>query len=354
MAELHVRSATEQVADYLRGELLQRRWTGQLPGSNWLARELAVGHNTLDAALALLEAEGLLVPQGKGRRRRIDLGNLRDTGGLHLELMLHEAGDRKWSYVIELIYRLQAAGHTTGFADRTLFDMGMEPKRVARLVEATQADVWLVLGGSREVLEWFAARPQPAYALFGRQPSVDIAGVGIYKTAALTAAVARLVALGHRRIVMLTRPERRRPEPGVYEKRFLEMLEGHGIPTGPFNLPDWENDPTSLRDCLDALYAHTPPTALILSEPQLYFAVQQHLTRRGLDAPRDVSLLCGDGDVLFDWLEPQVAHLRWDAARLSRHVLRWVRQVAQRQDDRRQSLIQAEFVPGGTLGPVPT
>jgi len=251
-----------------------------------------------------------------------------------------------------LIYKLQAEGHSIGFAGCSLTEMGMDVARIARYIDATEADAWLIKSGSREVLAWFAARPQPSYALFGRQPSVDIAGVGIYKTPALKAAVARLVALGHRRIVMLTRPERRRPEPGLYEKRFLEMLEKHGISTCPYNLPDWEDNPGALRDCLDALYAHTPPTALILSEPQLYFAAQQHLAMRGIVAPRDVSLLCGDGDVMFDWLEPQVAHLRWDAAPLSRHVLRWVRNVARGKESRRQSLVEAEFVEGGTIGPV--
>lgn len=354
MAHLQVRSAAEQVAEYLRGELVRRRWTGHMPGSSWLARELGVGHNTLDAALALLEAEGILVPQGKGRKRRIDLGDRGDLSGLRIELLLHDASDQKRDYLVELIYKLQEAGHSAGFANRTLRQMGMNLGEIAGFIDKTEADIWLVLGGSREVLEWFADRPQAAYALFGRQPAVDIAGTGTFKTPALAWAVDRLVALGHRRIVMLTRPERRKPVPGIYEKRFLETLERHDIPTGAYNLPDWEDSPADFRRCLDELYAHTPPTALIVSEPQLFYAAQQHLASRGMVAPRDVSLLCGDDDAMFAWAEPEVSHLRWDSRRLSRNVMRWVRQVARGQDVRRQSLIEAEFVPGGTIGPVPS
>lgn len=353
MADFQVRSATEQVADHLRDELLRRRWTGDLPGSSWLARELGVGHSTLDGALALLEAEGLLIPQGKGRKRRIELGERGDRDGLDIKLLLHAFSDQTQDYLIELIHKLEESGHRAGFAKRTLTDMGMDLKKLAGFIDKTEADAWLVLGGSREVLEWFAAHPQPAYALFGRQPSVDIGGVGTYKTSALARAVDRLVALGHRRIVMLTRPERRKPEPGLYEKRFLETLAKHDIPTGAYNLPDWEDDPAEFRRCLDQLYAHTPPTALIISEPQLFYAAQQHLASGGMVAPRDVSLLCGDADVTFAWAEPEVAHLRWDSRRLSRNVLRWVREVVRGQDVRRQSLIEAEFVPGGTIGPVP-
>ena len=312
MAPFLVRSATEQVAAHLRDEIRRRRWVVHLPGSHTLAKELGIGKGTIEAALAKLEAEGVLVPQGVGRRRRIDLGKIGDIGGLQIKFLPYEATDRKRDFLIELIYKLQAAGHSAGFASRALGEMRMDLKKLAGLIDKTEADCWLVLGGSRGVLEWFAARPQPAYALFGRQPSVDIGGTGTLKTPALARAVDRLVDLGHRRIVMLTRPERRKPEPGLYEKRFLEMLEGHGIQTGPYNLPDWENTLSSFRDCLDALYAHTPPTALIVSEPQLFYATQQYLAWRGMVAPRDVSLLCGDADAIFAWAEPTVAHLRWD------------------------------------------
>jgi DNA-binding LacI/PurR family transcriptional regulator len=353
MAHFLVRSATEQVAEHLRDEIRRGRWVVHLPGSHKLARELGIGKGTIEAALALLEAEGVLVSQGVGRRRRIDLSNIGDLGGLQVKFLPYEDADRKRGFLVELIYKLQADGHGAGFAERSLSEMGMNLKKLAGCVEKTEADAWLVLGGSREVLAWFAARPQPAYALFGRQPSVDIGGTGTYKRRALARAVDRLVALGHRRIVMLTRPERRKPEPGLYEKHFLEMLQKQGITTGAYNLPDWENDPSDFRRCLDGLYAHTPPTALIASEPPLFYAAQQHLALRGMVAPRDVSLLCGDADAMFAWSEPEVSHLRWDSRRLSRNVLRWIRQVARGQDVRRQSLIEAEFVPGGTLGPVP-
>jgi len=39
---------------------------------------------------------------------------------------------------------------------------------------------------------------------------------------------------------------------------------------------------------------------------------------------------------------------------LSRNAVRWIGQVARGEDNRRQSLIEAEFVEGGTIGPAPT
>lgn len=58
----HFLTISEQVAAYLREELIQERWSGDMPGMNSLAVELGVNSKTADAALMLLEKEGLLVP----------------------------------------------------------------------------------------------------------------------------------------------------------------------------------------------------------------------------------------------------------------------------------------------------
>ena len=53
-------------------------------------------------------------------------------------------------------------------------------------------------------------------------------------------AVGKMVKLGHRRIVMIARSEKRKPKPALYEQKFLDELEQLGIATGPYHLPDWE------------------------------------------------------------------------------------------------------------------
>ena len=39
-------------------------------------------------------------------------------------------------------------------------------------------DAWVIIAGSREVLEWFVEQQIPAFALFGRRDGLPIAGVG--------------------------------------------------------------------------------------------------------------------------------------------------------------------------------
>lgn len=249
-------------------------------------------------------------------------------------------------------HRLEERGHRVAFAAKTLADLKFDVNRVARLVTKTGGDAWVIRAGPRPVLEWFAAQPVPAFAMFGRQHGVPMASLATLKSPAVAQALRRLVALGHRRIVMLAREERRKPTPGLLERRFLEELERLGICTGAYNLPDWENNQRGFHQCLDSLFRHTPPSALFISEPAIFFAMQQYLAGKRLAVPRDVSLIVLDDHPAFEWFEPEVSHIRNDTRRWVPRVVRWAENVAHGREDQRETLIRAKFVEGGMIGPV--
>ena len=151
---------------------------------------------------------------------------------------------------------------------------------------------------------------------------------------------------------MVAREERRKPYPGLMERTFLDELEAFGIATGAYNLPDWEDCPDGLHDRIDSLFRYTPPTALIIGEVPIYIAVERHLARLGLLTPRDVSLVCLDPNPFMIWSRPVVSHISWDSGPMIRRIVGWANNVARGKDDRRQSFTKAEFVEGGTIGPV--
>ena len=103
---------------------------------------------------------------------------------------------------------------------------------------------------------------------------------------------------------------------------------------------------------LDNLYRVTPPSALILDEAFLFIAAHQHLAHRGILAPQHVSLVCTSPDPTFAWCQPTIAHIRYDIRPALRRVVRWADNLARGKEDRRQSSTKAEFVDGGTVGPV--
>ncbi len=324
-----------------------------MPGRNQLVRELGVSGRTVELALQLLEKEGWLVPQGAGRPRRIELPKQIAAPTLRVEIFPDEALARKVGYLVDLRHRLAEAGHVAAFAPRNMLELGMDVARIRRLVEASEARAWVVVSAPRHVLEWFSEQSRPAFALFGRREGVRIAAGGPDHAPPMRTAVKRLIALGHRRIVMLDRWGARGAGPERAARAALEEMAEYGFSTGAYNLPAWDASPAGLRQILDELFRVTPPTALIIDEAFLYHAAKEHLAQRGILAPRNVSLICVDGDPTFDWCEPSVAHICWDSRPLVKRIMRWASNVARGREDLRQTFVKAQFVDGGTIGPAP-
>jgi DNA-binding LacI/PurR family transcriptional regulator len=341
MQPFHLKTAVEQITEHLRREILEGGVSGKM---------LGVGTETVIAAMEILEREKLLVSQGPRRGRKImrpEGGDARS--GLQVSILHYEASDAHDEHMVAMRHRLGERGHRVAIAVKNMMDLKFDVERVARLVKQTGGDAWVIRSGSRPVLEWFAAQPVPAFAMFGRQTNLPIAGLVNLKSPAMVEALRRLVDLGHRRISLLVREERRKPNPGFTERRFLEELERLGIQVGPYNLPDWEDEAQSFRRCLQSLFSHTPPTALLFGEPTYYFAALQFFSEIGIVVPHDVSLLVLEDHPAFEWFVPQVSHLHTDTRRWVRRVVQWVDHVASGQEDRRETLIKSEFVAGGTI-----
>ena len=348
-----LRTYAEQVAEHLRSGILAGRWAGELPGEDRLGAELNVNHTTVGTAIRQLEKEGLLVNRGAGRPRGILVPENAAVPSLRIAILLYEKIDRKLDYNVDLQHRLIEEGHFPTIPPKALVDLKMDVQRLADLVGKTEADAWVIQSGSTEVLEWFSRQSAPAFALAGRRRGVNIAGSGPDKLPAARAAVRRLFELGHRRIVMLAREERRKPGPGQMERGFIQELQNLGIATGAYNLPDWDDTRDGLYRLLDSLFRHTPPTALLIDEVPLYLAVELYLARLGLLSPERVSLFSLDPSPVFRWRRPSVAHISWDSQPIINQIVKWVDNVARSRDDRRQTFTKAEFVEGGTFGPVP-
>ncbi len=191
MKPFHPLSAAEQTADHLRTEIQAHRIQGEMPGIHQLAAELGVNHKTVKAALHLLEKDGLLVAQGLGRPRRIERSSAKKSLTLRIAVLLYEPSDKTVSYFNQLLVQLNDAGHTAFFAKKTLIELKMDVPRVENFVGKTEADAWVIAGGSRSVLEWFAQRDLPAFALFGRSVPVNLAATAPRKGPALIEATRR-------------------------------------------------------------------------------------------------------------------------------------------------------------------
>ena len=346
----------DQVTEHLRSEILRGRWGSTLPGKHQLAAELGVNNKTVEAALRQLEKTGLLLPQGAGRKRLINVrGRSHSKRALRIALLLndHEI-DEKTKLLLEVKHALDAAGHTIINLPKSLTTLRFDPKLVAALVRKTEADAWIILAGSRGVLEWFASQPVPAFALFGNRVGVKIPSVAPNKPPVIAEATRHLIELGHRRIVLLARRAVRLPQPTASLAAYLDTLREHGCQVGEFNLPDWEETNAGFHECLRSLFRATPPTALIVDEVTYFVATMQFLLLQGLRVPADVSLICTDDDVALSHCDPPVACMRWDLRPVIRRIVSWAANVSRGKADFTQTLTPAEFMPGGSVGPAST
>jgi len=319
-----VLSASAQVARHVREGIHSGVWRGTLPGENRLVAELGVGRDTVKASLQMLEDEGLLRSLGQGRRREIVARPPGKPQGHRIILLLAEAMNVAEPISMDIAHSLRGAGHKVDYAAKTLRQMRNHPAQVSRLLAQTKTDAWMVFFAPRSVLEWFEGQRVPCLAVAGRH-----------------------------RIVLIVREMRSKPGPGAPEQAFLDELKAQGIRSGAYNLPDWNDDAHGLRHLLESLFRTTPPSALLVSTPELFNAVQIQLARWGLNAPEDFSLICTDYHNEFQWRLPAISHLAWDSRPLVRRVVKWADNVRLGREDRRKTYTKTEFVEGGTIGSVP-
>lgn len=358
MKPLRRQPLAEQTAAHLIEAMRAGRWGDTLPGVNALAKAFDVSRETVRAALRLLESNGSLLPGGPGRSRVIatEIPAAREQRKLHIAILLHgplsEENAEMQRTMLRLQHAIDSAGHVCFFADGYQARLRYDVRKIAQLVKETPADAWVVFAGTGETLEWFSAQPTPAIAFGGRCIGVPIASAGTDITPALAEAMRELIALGHRRIVLISPQNWRKPVPGRIAQVFTAELAECGITTDEYNLPDWEETPEGLQALLNSLFHVTPPTAIFVVEPAHAVAILAFLGQRGFRVGRDVSLVCMLSDPAFTWRRPPITHFEGNTEPLIRRVVRWVETVARGCPDREQKNFPVEFIRGGTIGPV--
>jgi DNA-binding transcriptional regulator YhcF (GntR family) len=217
----------ERVAAHLREGIQQGQWGDQFPGEQQLARDLDVSRYTVRKALRILEKEGVLGGHGHGRNRSITAAGAAVAAQrpLRVNILRHDESltdNTQTSMVlIEIMHSLEAAGHQVSQLKKSQIELRHDVARLTRQLAGTPADAWVIEAGSRPLLEWCAKQPTPCFALYGRTKGLALARTGPDSVQAYGDATRQLIALGHRRIVLIVREGFRKPPLGGCELAFM-------------------------------------------------------------------------------------------------------------------------------------
>jgi DNA-binding LacI/PurR family transcriptional regulator len=349
----------EQTVQHLRKGLGEGRWRGRLPGVVRLAAECAVSKGVVRSALQQLEAEGILQDRGRGRSRvvaetlQVKVPRRVLRVGIFLHERMTDENPGMQSTLLRIKHHLEEAGAACFLSGKCQAGLRHQMGRMTGYLAATPADAWVLVAPRVELLEWFHLQATPCIFLGSRTGHFQLAGAGLDLKSSMQAATRKLLELGHQRIVLVDPAGLRLPRLSESVLAFTSELEAHGIRwTQSYNVPDWEETPQGYRNLLLGLFSATPPTALLVDETPRVLATYAFLAERGWRVPDQVSLIATQWDSSLTWCHPPIAHLRWDDEAIVRRVVRWVADLARGKADRRLVPFPAEWVPGGSAGPV--
>ncbi|WP_395738006.1 substrate-binding domain-containing protein [Prosthecobacter sp.] len=342
----------EHTARHLREGFRSGRWQGLLPGVRQFATEFGVSRDVVLEALRLLEAEGLVIHEGAGRSRSVATtrrGAVRKTlrVGILLPSPLEEDNAHTHELITGIRQTIESLGHAGFIAPKCSLQLGGKISRIRRHLEECKADAWIIYSADRDVLEMAVELDMPVFALGGISEGLPLAGSRTDLTAPMETAVDHLVKQGHRQIVLICPPKWRSPRLNHAAAAFVNRLHTHSIRADTaYHVPEWEHTPAGLHALLRALFFATPPTALLIMEPECVGPGLVFLAEHGLAVPRHVSLINLLPDPMQAFYRIGLAHFEWPVQPHIANVVRWVRAVARGRADLRFSTIAPAFVQG--------
>lgn len=348
-----------EVAACLRDRMARGDWTRVLPGEIELARELKVGRNTIRAALAVLEKEGL-VRTATGKRREVmpavskKRKQLVRVAVILLPLPWQSLPPATLLLIDALRLRLHDAGWQLQMVAEAAAFRRSPGTVLASLVARYPSAVWILYRSTATMQRWFEKKKLSAVIAGSCHPGISLPQVDTDFRAASRHAAERLLGLGHRRLLALAPVD---PFPGDEEslRGFQEgvaAVEGASLLVFPI-----KDSKTSVIQALRRIWCiHERPTGIFILEARHTATTLTFLAQQAVGVPGDISLVSRDPDVFLTYLVPEPAHYERQPEAFAKKLEHLVIALGSGLPLKRsRHLLMPNFVRGETLGrpPVP-
>jgi DNA-binding LacI/PurR family transcriptional regulator len=326
------------VARHLRHHVPPAHADGTIPGVRLLAKTLEVSVPTLCKALHLLEAEGFLESGGGRRKWRLadpssqaseplSGSALRTTSRRLLFLTPQPLGEQRFSGVevfASLLDRLATSEWEVVYRVERFSEAKTPRRSWDELLATMDPGAMVVLGGTPVLAQWADKLPCRTLFFGGDPGSVGLPLLAVSLSTMLKDAAARLLALGHRRILL---PLCARL-PYIVEKcsRVANTLNTAGKRLEKSLVIEESRymGPEVIVNLLRKHWKKDPPDAVIFLDWREFVAASGFFNRAGILIPRDVSVIILSQNTAMEWYSPAISHYEHPVKLMSRSIARWV------------------------------
>lgn len=301
--------------------------------SNVFSRPEIVREEVRERVRAVARELGYHGPDPKGRLLRA--GKVKAIGVATVEPLTYFFED---PYARALMQGIAEACHAAG--EGISLVSAMNEEELAWNMQSALVDGFILfcLESGPHLIELANERRLPFVTLEFGTEDASIPAISIDNLAGARLAAEHLAALGHRHFAVLSMPivdgrvepaDWKDAQSAIYSatrKRaagYAAVLVEHGIDLATVPIFECENDTPSVEAAMEHFFAAaTQPSAILAQSDRMAFAALDWLKRRGLQVPRDVSIVGFDGVPESASSEPPLTTIVQPIAEIGRRAVR--------------------------------
>jgi DNA-binding LacI/PurR family transcriptional regulator len=347
-------SLTSQIAAAIRKGIEDGVWDGSLPGERRLCELFQASRPTIHGAMRALAKEGWFEIR-PGRRNQIRTHGSRRSRhppGRSVGIIVHEPFSHLGSILAqglnEMRVHLAAQGFTTEVYVSPVHTPRAQTRGLESFIRQSRVSCCVLVSTSRAVQRWFSEHSLPALVLGSCHPSVRLPSLDVDYRAVCRHAAGHLLRKGHRHLALVV-PDFGTAGDLASEQSFKDAVEQHNDGARA-SIVRHSGTSRSIASKLDTLFkSRQPPTALLVARTPYVFAVIMHLLNRGIGVPAAVSLIARDSELMFEQVDPPLAHYAFKSDAYVRLLCRLMLQMLNERLSPKPILIVPKFVAGRTV-----
>jgi DNA-binding LacI/PurR family transcriptional regulator len=350
-------SAVDLVVEALRTECASGKWDDRLPGTRVLAERLGVSPPTVSAALAKLAEAKILHGGGERRAYRVTkkrssaLSSSKTNDKKRLLILTHEDLGQIVDisrHILEKLWdRMSGKGWTVEVRTLDYLHVKKMQRSWDRLIEVDRNTSVIAMYGRVPLAEWAIKRNVRMLFLGGVTGGLPVSVVGVKASTMVADAMAKLTALGHKRIVipLCDRTESFKVAIQDVTRKAIEStgsqyVQSYHNPDSDYLTPDvtWR--------IIESVFSKEAPTAFVLLDWKELVTVHCLMARLGLKIPEDASVILLNEPSEIAWFHPALAHFRYPVRRILLELARWLEDESR---EARAISLAADYVAGDSI-----